>query len=153
MIRSSGNSYPNYCFWIFRNHSGSKIPEGLTCFESTSLETVCIEGCACDFTSHVPYSLSVKKDGIIYLGFTITQSLGCAVRCTNRFAKGGGMSFYRFLKDPARRAMWIGAVRRKNWMPNKHTWICREHFISEEKSDNPLSIGYVPTWFAHISPI
>ena len=59
------------------------------------------------------------------------------------------MSFYRFLKDPARRAMWISAVGRKNWMPNTYSWICSPYFASGEKSDDPLSAGYVPTLFAH----
>ena len=78
----------------------------------------------------------------------------CAVGCTNRFTKGSGVSFYRFPKDPARRALWISAVGRKNWAPNAYSWICSVHFVSGEKSDNPLSPGYVPTLFAHTgSPV
>ena len=72
----------------------------------------------------------------------------------NRFTKDSGMSFYRFLKDPVRRAMWISAVGRKNWTANAYSWICNTHFVSGEKSDNPLSQGYVPTLFAHTgSPV
>ena len=52
----------------------------------------------------------------------------CADGCTNRFTKGSGLSFYRFPKDPARRALWISAVDRKNWTPNAY---------SGEKSDDP----------------
>ena len=64
------------------------------------------------------------------------------------------MSFYRFPKDPARRALWISAVGRKNWTPNAYSWICSAHFVSGEKSDDPLSPGYVPTLFAHTgSPV
>ena len=73
----------------------------------------------------------------------------CAVGCTNRFTKGTGVSFYRFPKDPARRALWIAAVGRKNWTPNKYSWICSAHFVSGKKSDDPLSPEYVPTLFAH----
>ena len=78
----------------------------------------------------------------------------CAVGCTNRFTKGSGVSFYRFPKDPARRGLWISAVGRKNWTPNAYSWICSVHFVSGEKSDDPLSPGYVPTLFAHTgSPV
>ena len=42
----------------------------------------------------------------------------------------------------------------KNWTPNAYSWICSVHFVSGEKSDDPLSPGYVPTLFAHTgSPV
>ena len=61
----------------------------------------------------------------------------CADGCTNRFTKGSGVSFYRFPKDPARRALWISAVDRKNWTPNAYFWIRSAHFVSGGKSDDP----------------
>ena len=42
----------------------------------------------------------------------------------------------------------------KNWAPNAYSWICSAHFASGEKSNDPLSPGYVPTLFAHTgSPV
>ena len=75
----------------------------------------------------------------------------CAVSCTNRFSKGLSTHFYRFPDDPARRARWIAAVNRKDWTPNEHSWICSDHFISSEKSIDPLSPDYVPSIFKHLS--
>ena len=73
-----------------------------------------------------------------------------AIKCTNCFMKRNGVSFYCFPKDPAaRQALWISAVGRKNWMPNVYFWICSAHFISGEKSDDPLTTGYVPMLFAY----
>ena len=73
-----------------------------------------------------------------------------AIECTNLFMKRSGVSFYCFPKDPAaRQALWISAVGRKNWIPNVYCWICSAHFISGEKSDDPLSPGYVRMLFAY----
>ena len=78
----------------------------------------------------------------------------CAVGCTNRFTKGSSIHFYRFPDDPARRVRWISAVNRKDWAPNEHSWICSEHFISGEKSNDSLSPDYVPSTFKHLpSPL
>ena len=78
----------------------------------------------------------------------------CAVGCTNRYEKGNSLSFYRFPKDPSRRARWIAAVNRKNWTPSENTWICSAHFISGAKRDYPLFPDFVPTVFVHVeSPV
>ena len=78
----------------------------------------------------------------------------CAIGCTNRFSKGGGISFYRFPTEPERRERWIAAVNRKDWAPTNYTWICSQHFVSGSKSDDPLSPNYVPSIFSFVkSPV
>ena len=62
-----------------------------------------------------------------------------------------GIKFYRFPTDPERRRKWIAAVRRENWMPTAYTWICSQHFITGEKSNNPLAPNYVPSVFEYVS--
>ena len=43
---------------------------------------------------------------------------------------------------------------RKDWIPNEYSWICSVHFVSGEKSNNPLSPNYVPSLFEHVkSPL
>ena len=69
----------------------------------------------------------------------------CAVGCSNVYRKGSGTKFYRFPSDPERKSKWIAAVRRENWTPNEHTWICSQHFVTGEKSNNPLAPNYVPS--------
>ena len=52
--------------------------------------------------------------------------------------KAAGLTF-RFLSDPERKAKWIAAVKCENWTSSEHTWICSQHFITGEKSNNPLA--------------
>ena len=73
----------------------------------------------------------------------------CAVGCTNQATKGSGMSFYSFPPDSEQRR-WIVAVRRENWTPSEHTWICSAHFVNG-KSNDPASPDYVPSIFSHVS--
>jgi len=73
----------------------------------------------------------------------------CVPQCANVCRKGCGLYFYRFPKERERRNQWIAAVNRQNWTPSEHTWICSEHFVSGEKSNNPLAPNYVPTLFKH----
>jgi len=75
----------------------------------------------------------------------------CAVGCHNAFEKGNGIHWYKFPPEPERRARWISAVRREDWKPQRNTLICSEHFISGEKSTDPLSPDYVPSIFQHVS--
>ena len=56
-----------------------------------------------------------------------------------------GLSFYRFPVDPDRRSRWLTAVKRENWQPNVSSWVCRAHFVSGKKDDDPLSPDYVPS--------
>ena len=45
-------------------------------------------------------------------------------------------------------------MKRKDWFPTEHTWICSEHFVSRVKSNNPLAPNYVPTIFQYTtSPV
>ena len=42
----------------------------------------------------------------------------------------------------------ISAVKRKDWEPNEHTWLCSAHFVSGKKSNDPLSPDYIPSVFS-----
>ena len=45
-------------------------------------------------------------------------------------------------------------MRREDWLPNANTWICSQHFVTGEKSNNPLAPNYVPLIFPNTkSPI
>ena len=70
-----------------------------------------------------------------------------AVGCTNRFMKGCGLSFYHFPKDPDRLKVWLSAMKRKDWTPNKNLQICTVHFVDGKRSNDPLLPSYVPSLF------
>ena len=53
--------------------------------------------------------------------------------------------------DVERRAKWIAAVKRENWHPSVHSWICSAHFLSGENSDDQLSPDYVQSVFNYVS--
>ena len=42
-------------------------------------------------------------------------------------------------------------MKRKDWFPTEHTWICSEHFVSKVKNNNPLAPNYVLTIFQYIT--
>ena len=78
----------------------------------------------------------------------------CAVGCHNVYKKGSGVKFYRFPSDSERRSKWIASVKRENWKPNAYAWLCSRHFVSGEKSNNPLAPNDVPTLFDYVgSPV
>ncbi|KAJ4920296.1 hypothetical protein JOQ06_014320 [Pogonophryne albipinna] len=55
----------------------------------------------------------------------------CSVpNCRNESGAGGDRkSFYKFpLQDPARLQQWLSNMRRGNWTPSRHQYICHEHF-------------------------
>ena len=78
----------------------------------------------------------------------------CAVGYTNHYAKGNVICFYYLPADSERGARWIAAIGRKNFTPTEHTWSCSTHFVSSQKSNDPLLSDYVSSVFAHTkSPV
>ena len=78
----------------------------------------------------------------------------CALVVIMHTGKARGFALYRFPRDPERRSKWIATISRENWQQNEYSWICSEHFLSGEKSNNPLAPNYIPTLFSHIeSPV
>ncbi|XP_051527764.1 uncharacterized protein LOC127425619 [Myxocyprinus asiaticus] len=75
----------------------------------------------------------------------------CAVGCHNNRRKNKDIRLYSIPKEPKRRLIWLAAIRRAHWTPTKHSVLCNEHFISGEKSENPMSPDFVPSVFAHTS--
>lgn len=75
----------------------------------------------------------------------------CAVGCANRHSRGCTLSFYRFPVDPDRRSKWIAALKRDKWEPNEHSFLCSAHFISGQKSQDPLSPDFIPSIFEHVN--
>ena len=78
----------------------------------------------------------------------------CVVGCRNEYRIGSGIHFYRFPTDPECRSKWIAAISCADWQPNEYSWLCSEHFVSGEKSNNPLAPNYIPTLFSLVeSPV
>ncbi|GBM88399.1 DNA transposase THAP9 [Araneus ventricosus] len=76
-----------------------------------------------------------------------------AFNCTNRISKKiPGVTFHRFPKDETRRASWINAVRRENWVPSSVSRICSDHFPEHMMDRSSLACvrlrdGAVPSIF------
>ncbi|XP_059827814.1 THAP domain-containing protein 2-like isoform X1 [Hypanus sabinus] len=51
-----------------------------------------------------------------------------AYGCTAVYRKNTNTSFHRFPSNPRRRMEWIQLVRRENFKPSKHTFLCSKHF-------------------------
>ena len=52
-----------------------------------------------------------------------------AVGCKNTAKKGSEYSFHRFPhQNPNLLKKWVHAIRRKQWKPTKHSFICSDHF-------------------------
>ncbi|XP_057679145.1 laforin isoform X1 [Corythoichthys intestinalis] len=52
------------------------------------------------------------------------------VGCCNREDRRRDLKFYRFLRDPKRRARWTAVIGQEIWAPNDHHRLCSSHFIS-----------------------
>ena len=77
----------------------------------------------------------------------------CAVGCSNRYRKGSGISFSRFpskKKNEELHKKWVAALRRADWEPDDHAWICSVHFVGGKRSTDPLSPAYLPQLFEHV---
>uniref|UniRef100_A0A1X7VLZ0 THAP-type domain-containing protein n=2 Tax=Amphimedon queenslandica TaxID=400682 RepID=A0A1X7VLZ0_AMPQE len=73
-----------------------------------------------------------------------------AFGCNNRQGLRN-VSFYCFPADPELRQQWVTALNRKNWKPTSTSRLCSTHFVGSKRSNNPLSVSYVPTIFTHTS--
>lgn len=75
----------------------------------------------------------------------------CAVNSTNCFKQGPTIRFYCFPDYPERQH--IAAVRRNHWVPNKYSWLCSGHSVSEKKINDALSPAYLQpiSIFSHVS--
>ena len=53
------------------------------------------------------------------------------------------------------RKKWITAMKRENWPKSEkqvdNARLCSEHFVTGDKSDDPLHIDYIPTSFAFVT--
>ncbi|XP_061179613.1 peroxynitrite isomerase THAP4-like [Saccostrea echinata] len=76
----------------------------------------------------------------------------CVVKCSNRDDTKGkrkGLHFFRFPKDGRKRRAWIKAINRDDFVPNEHTCVCSEHFVTGWHSDDPEDVEYAPTIFSY----
>nr|2D8R_A Chain A, THAP domain-containing protein 2 [Homo sapiens] len=81
-----------------------------------------------------------------------------AAGCATTYNKHINISFHRFPLDPKRRKEWVRLVRRKNFVPGKHTFLCSKHFEAScfdlTGQTRRLKMDAVPTIFdfcTHIS--
>ncbi|XP_036617865.1 THAP domain-containing protein 2 [Trichosurus vulpecula] len=74
-----------------------------------------------------------------------------AAGCAATYNKHINVSFHRFPLDPQRRKEWIRLVRRKNFVPGKHTFLCSKHFEAScfdlTGQTRRLKMDAVPTIF------
>lgn len=74
-----------------------------------------------------------------------------AAGCAATYNKHINVSFHRFPLDPKRRKEWVRLVRRKNFVPGKHTFLCSKHFEAScfdlTGQTRRLKMDAVPTIF------
>jgi len=84
------------------------------------------------------------------------SKINCTVfGCTNRYSNTAHLTppvhFYRYPgNDVQRREKWVNFARRQNangsrWEASKFSRTCSQHFIDNEKSNNPERPNYNPT--------
>ncbi len=74
----------------------------------------------------------------------------CVVGCSARrdaMAKFSCKRFYRIPIDRHKRAQWVFAISRKNWIPKKWDRVCARHFVTGKPSNNPQDVDYKPTLY------
>uniref|UniRef100_A0A8C8S2T7 THAP-type domain-containing protein n=1 Tax=Pelusios castaneus TaxID=367368 RepID=A0A8C8S2T7_9SAUR len=80
-----------------------------------------------------------------------------AVGCAAVYNKSVDVSFHRFPLDPKRRKEWIRLVKRNNFVPGKHTFLCSKHFESScfdlTGQTRRLRMDAVPTIFDFPTPL
>ena len=55
----------------------------------------------------------------------------CVKGCSEKFVKGGGVSYFRISSKPEmQRNAWISALKRNGWTPKPHHRICSRHFVT-----------------------
>jgi len=69
----------------------------------------------------------------------------CIVGCNSR--RTSDVRMFRIPASNRKRAAWIRAISRRQWLPKKWHRICQRHFVSGEPSDDPEDIDYRPTLF------
>ncbi|XP_044533731.1 THAP domain-containing protein 2 [Gracilinanus agilis] len=74
-----------------------------------------------------------------------------ATGCATTYDRHVNISFHRFPLDPQRRKEWVRLVRRKNFVPGKHTFLCSKHFEAScfdlTGQTRRLKMDAVPTVF------
>ncbi|XP_036595802.1 THAP domain-containing protein 2-like [Trichosurus vulpecula] len=51
-----------------------------------------------------------------------------AAGCSAVYNKHVNISFHRFPKEPKQRSEWVRLLRRDNFVPSKHAFLCSRHF-------------------------
>ena len=68
--------------------------------------------------------------------------------------RGQGSVFFRFPTQlNERRKRWMQVVRRKDWQPTKHAWICGDHFVSGESIVGTVTRKYYDSYFLIGKPV
>lgn len=72
----------------------------------------------------------------------------CVPNCTSHCSKAKDVKLYCFPTNLEQQHVWIRAVRREKWMPNKHSRIFQFHFVSRKPSCFNYDKDYIPTIFS-----
>ena len=80
---------------------------------------------------------------------SLQHVVSCSVECASRYTKGSGIGFFQFPRDPARRCLWVSAIRRRNtdgsaWVPSKWDRLCGRHFQSGRPHQEAAHPDFAP---------